>query len=103
MATYNTSDFRKGLKIQIEGTPYLMVEMNFRKPGKGNALYECRMKNLLRGTMLDRTYRAGQTLESADVSEFNAQYLYRQQDTFVFMNSTSYEQYELTKEQVGDA
>jgi elongation factor P len=103
VATYNTSDFRKGIKIQIEGIPYLMVEMNFRKPGKGNALYECRMKNLLRGTMLDRTYRAGQTLESADVSEFNAQYLYRQQDTFVFMNSTSYEQYELTKEQVGDA
>jgi elongation factor P len=103
VTTYNTSDFRKGLKIQIEGIPYLMVEMNFRKPGKGNALYECKMKNLLRGTMLDRTYRAGQTLEGADVSEFNAQFLYRQQDTFVFVNSTSYEQYELTKEQVGDA
>ena len=60
------------------------------------------MKNLLRGTMLDRTYRAGQTLEGADVSEFNAQYLYRQQDMFVFMNNHSYEQYELTKDQVGD-
>ena len=87
MTTYNTSDFRKGLKIQIDGVPYLMVEMNFRKPGKGNALYECKMKNLLRGTMLDRTYRAGQTLEDADVSEFDAQFLYRQQDTFVFMNN----------------
>ena len=51
MTTYNTSDFRKGLKIQIDGVPYLMVEMNFRKPGKGNALYECKMKNLVRGTM----------------------------------------------------
>ena len=49
MATYNTSDFRKGLKVQIDGVPYLMVEMNFRKPGKGNALYECKMKNLLEG------------------------------------------------------
>lgn len=103
MGVYNTSDFRKGIKIQIDGIPYLMVEMNFRKPGKGNALYECKMKNLLKGTMLDRTYRAGQTLEEADVSEFAAQYLYRQQDTFVFMNNISYEQYELSKEQVGDA
>ena len=64
----------KALKVQIDGVPYLMVEMNFRKPGKGNALYECKMKNLVRGTMLDRTYRAGQTLEGADVSEFDAQY-----------------------------
>ncbi len=103
MATYNTSDFRKGLKVQIDGVPYLMVEMNFRKPGKGNALYECKMKNLIRGTLLDRTYRAGQTLEAADVTEFTSQFLYRQMDTFVFMNITTYEQYELSKEQVGDA
>ncbi|MCI0492972.1 MAG: elongation factor P [Planctomycetes bacterium] len=103
MTTYNTSDFRKGLKVQIDGVPYLMVEMNFRKPGKGNALYECKMKNLIRGTLLDRTYRAGQTLEAADVTEFTSQFLYRQMDTFVFMNITTYEQYELSKEQVGDA
>lgn len=102
MSTYNTSDFRKGIKIQIDGIPYLMVEMNFRKPGKGTALYECRMKNLIRGTMLDRTYRAGQTLESADVAEFEAQYLYRQGENFVFMATGDYEQYELTAEQVGD-
>ena len=63
MGTYSTSDFRKGLKVQIEGIPYLMIEMNFRKPGKGNALYECKLRNLLRGTVMDKTYRAGQTLE----------------------------------------
>ena len=85
MTTYNTSDFSKGLKIQIDGVPYLMVEMNFRKPGKGNALYECKMKNLLRGTVVDRTYRRPDA-EAADVSEFTAQYLYRQLDTFVFMD-----------------
>src|SRR3954468_6460672 len=103
VTTYNTSDFRKGLKIQIDGVPYLMVEMNFRKPGKGNALYECKLKNLVRGTVVDRTYRAGQTLEMADVSEFTAQFLYRQQDTFVFMNVSTYEQYELSMEQVADS
>ena len=103
MATYKTSDFRKGLKVTINNEPWLMVEMNFRKPGKGNALYECKLKNLLRGTVVDRTYRAGQVLEEADVVEFAAQFLYRQQDMFVFMNNESYEQYELTKEQLGDA
>jgi elongation factor P len=103
VAVYTTSDFRKGLKIQIEGTPYLMVEMNFRKPGKGNALYECKLRNLLRGTVVDKTYRAGQTLESADVAEFNAQYLYKQGDTFVFMKNDDYEQYEMSAESVGDA
>jgi elongation factor P len=102
VTTYNTSEFKKGLKIQIDGVPYLMVEMNFRKPGKGTALYECKLKNLLRGTVVDRTYRAGQTLEGADVMEFTAQFLYRQQDMFVFMNTSTFEQYELTMEQVGD-
>ena len=85
MGTYKTSDFRKGLRIQIDGEPYLMVEMNFRKPGKGNALYECKMKNLVRGTTLTRTYKGGDTLESADVEETQCQYLYRQGETFVFM------------------
>lgn len=103
MGSYNTSDFRKGLKVQIDGVPYQMVEMNFRKPGKGAALYECKLRNLLRGTVVDRTYRAGQQLEEADVVEFTAEYLYRSGDSFVFMNSTDYEQYELSEEQVGDA
>jgi len=79
-----------------------MVEMNFRKPGKGNALYECKLKNLIRGTVTDKTYRAGQTVEAADVSEFTAQFLYKQGEGFIFMKSDDYEQYELTGEQIGD-
>ena len=102
MASYSTNEFRKGLKVQIDGTPYQMVEMNFRKPGKGTALYECKLKNLIRGTVTDRTYRAGQSLEAADVSEFTAQYLYRQGERFVFMNNDDYEQYELSQDQVGE-
>ncbi len=103
MGTYKTSDFRKGLKIQIDGEPYLMVEFNFRKPGKGAALYECKMKNLIRGSSLSRTYRGGETLESADVEEIACQFLYRQGDTFVFMNQTTFDQYELTAEQVDES
>lgn len=102
MATYNTSDFRKGLKVQIDGDPYLMFECNFVKPGKGNAFYKCKLRNLVRNTVLDRTYKGGESLESADVEEISVQYLYRQGDTFVFMDSTTYEQYELTAEQIDE-
>jgi elongation factor P len=100
--TYSTNEFRKGLKIQIDGIPFQMVEMNFRKPGKGNALYECKLKNLIRGTVTDKTYRAGQTVEAADVSEFSAQFLYKQGEGYIFMKSDDYEQYELTGDQIGD-
>lgn len=102
MAVYKTSEFRKGLKVQIDGEPYLMIEMNFVKPGKGNALYKCKLRNLLRNTVIDRTYKGGDSLEAADVEEIEVQFLYRQGDTFVFMDSKTFEQYELTAEQVGD-
>lgn len=80
-----------------------MIECNFVKPGKGNALYKCRMRNLIRNTVLDRTYKGGDTLESADINEIAAQFLYRQQDTFFFMDNESFEQYELSLDQVGDS
>jgi elongation factor P len=102
VGTYNTSEFRKGLKVQIDGEPYLMTECNFVKPGKGNAFYKCKLRNLLRGSMLDRTYKGGDTLETADIEEIDVQYLYRQVDTFVFMDNKSYEQYELSADQVDD-
>ena len=103
MASYSTSDFRKGLKVQIEGDPYLMIECNFVKPGKGQALYKCKLRNLIRGTVLDRTYKSGDSLEAADIEEVAVQYLYRQGDQFIFMHNVTYEQYELTLDQVDDA
>ena len=102
MASYKTNDFRKGLKVQIDGEPYLMFEMNFVKPGKGNAMYKCKLRNLIRNTVLDRTYKGGESLEAADVQEIGTQYLYRQGDTFVFMDNSTYEQYELSSAQVDD-
>lgn len=103
MATYNTSDLRKGLKIQLDGDPYLMIECNFVKPGKGQAMYKCRLKNLVKGTVIDRTWKSGDSVESADVEEIGSQYLYRQGDKYVFMDNSTFEQYELTADQVGDA
>jgi elongation factor P len=103
VATYNTSQFGKGLKVQMDGDPYLMIECLFVKPGKGQALYKCKLRNLVRNTVIDRTYKSGDSIEAADIEEIDAQYLYRQVDTFVFMDNKSYEQYELSKEQVDDA
>ena len=103
MASYNTSEFRRGLKVQLDGDPYIMIVCDFVKPGKGQALYKCKLRNLLRGTVLDRTYKSGDSLEAAEIEEIAAQFLYRQQDHFVFMDNESYEQYELTAEQVDEA
>jgi elongation factor P len=102
VASYNTSDFKRGLKVQIDGDPYLLVECNFVKPGKGNALYKCKLRNLVRNTMLERTLKGGDSLEAADVTEIAAQFLYRQQDTYVFMDNVNYEQYELSKVQTDE-
>ena len=99
---YKTSDFRKGLKVQINGEPFVMTSMEFKKPGKGSALYICKLKNLLRGTSLDRTYKGGDTLEEADIQETDVQYLYKSGDSFVFMDKVTFEQHELSAEQVGD-
>jgi len=102
VASYNTSDFRKGLKVQLDGDPYLMIECNFVKPGKGQAMYKCKLRNLIRNTVIDRTYKSGDSIDAADIHEFEAQYLYRQADQFVFMDNESYEQYELSAELVDE-
>jgi len=103
VASYNTSDFRKGLKVQIDGDPYLMIECNFVKPGKGQALYKCKLRHLIRNTVLDRTYKSGDSLDAADIEEIQAQFLYRQGEQFVFMEVNTYEQYELASDIVDDA
>lgn len=102
MPQINTGDFRKGIKVIVEGEPYDMMECNFVKPGKGQALYKCRIRNLLKGTILDRTYKSGDSLEAADVRKGDAQFLYRDANGYVFMDQESFEQYTMTAEAVGD-
>lgn len=103
MANYNTSDFRKGLKVQIDGNPYIMIECNFVKPGKGQALYKCKLRDLTRGTVLDRTYKSGDELEAADIHETDTTFLYEMGGTYYFMEKETFEQYELPKEMIDDA
>ena len=101
--TLTAGDLRKGLKLEIDGEPYLIVDFEFSKPGKGQALYRCRLRNMITGSQFDRTYRSGDKFISADLEEQEMQFLYRQGDGFHFMNTANYEQLELTLQQVGDA
>ena len=92
MPQINSSDFRKGLKVIVDGDPYDMLECEFRKPGKGQAMYRTKLRNLLSGKIIDITYRSGDSLEAADVRRTEGQYLYRDANGYVFMDNETYEQ-----------
>ena len=100
---YNASDLRKGLKIQIDREPYVIIDFQFSKPGKGQALYRCKLRNMISGITVDRTYRSVDTFEPADLEERKMQYLYRQENEYYFMDVENYEQSVLNDEQIGDA
>ena len=100
---YNASDLRKGLKLQLDGEPYIITDFQFSKPGKGQSLYRCKLKNMITGLTIDRTYRSGDTFETADLDERTMQYLYSQEKEFCFMDVENYEQTFLNEEQVGEA
>ncbi len=102
MANISTSDFRKGIKVLLDGEPYEMLECNFVKPGKGQALYKTRLRNLLKGTILDRTYRSGDGLEAADVHRSDGSYSYRDGENFYFLDNDTFEQYALSAAICGD-
>ncbi len=96
-------ELRKGAKLEIDGDPYLIVDFEFSKPGKGQALYRCRLRNMITGAQFDRTYRSGDKFTAADLEEQEMQYLYNDGEKYHFMNTSNYEQIEMSPEQVGDA
>ncbi|MBI9074672.1 MAG: elongation factor P [Desulfatibacillum sp.] len=99
----NAGELRKNTKLMIEGDPYVMLEVQFVKPGKGVAFYKCKMRNLMTGSLLERTYRSGDTFEPAALDERKMQYQYAQGDEYYFMDTKNYEQVMLTAEAVSDA
>jgi elongation factor P len=99
---YEASDLRKGLKIQIDGDPYVIVDFSFVKPGKGQALYKCRLKNLISGAQFDRNYRSGDRFEPANLEEQQMEFLYKEGDQYCFMNTSNYEQVYMDDSHVGD-
>lgn len=102
MPQINAGDFRKGIKVIHEGKPYEMIECNFVKPGKGQALYKTRIRNLLTGTSLDITYRSGDSLEEADIRNSDGLYSYFDGTDYIFMDNESFEQVSLSAEVCGD-
>jgi elongation factor P len=99
---YSASDLRKGLKVQIDGEPYIITEFDFSKPGKGQALYRTKMRNMITGNQFTQTYRSNDKFEKPDLEERTMQFLYSQGDEFHFMDTSSYDQIFITREQLGD-
>jgi elongation factor P len=97
-----TTDIRKGLKIQIDGVPFHVVEHQFVKPGKGQSFTRCRIRNLTNGNVVERTWKSGESVELADVESRKMTYSWAESDTYVFMETTTGEQIHVEKNKLGD-
>ncbi|MEI6108747.1 MAG: elongation factor P [Actinomycetes bacterium] len=99
----STNDLKNGLVLNIEGQLWNVVEFQHVKPGKGPAFVRTKLKNILTGKVVDKTFNAGVSVETADVDKRNMQYLYRDGDGWIFMDLQTFEQYTLSDAIVGDA
>jgi elongation factor P len=102
MASYNTNEFRGGLKILLDGDPYTIVENEFVKPGKGQAFNRVRVRNLKTGRVIERTFKSGDSVEAADIFELEVQYLYTDGEFWHFMHPDTFEQHAVSKAAMGD-
>lgn len=98
----STNDFRTGLTIEVDGEIYTVVEFQHVKPGKGSAFVRSKLKNLRTGAVIERTFRAGEKVPRAHLERKEMQYLYREGDSYVFMDNETYDQVSLTAEQLGE-
>jgi len=99
---YTSADLRKGLKITIDNEPYIITAFDFAKPGKGQALYRTKMKNMITGSTLDRTYRSGESFEPANLEDRVMTYLYKEDNHYTFMDSQTFEQVSIDESTLGD-
>lgn len=99
---YTASDLRKNLKIEIDGEPYVITDFEFSKPGKGQSLYRCRLKNMVTGNAFDKTYRSNDKFKKAPLEERTMQFLYSQGEEYHFMDNKSYDQIVIMADQLGD-
>ena len=97
---YSTTDFRKNLKIEINGEPFVIVESQHVKPGKGVAFVKTRIKSLISGRVLDKTYRSGEKVGKPNLEEREMQYLYIEDPHYVFMDNKTYEQVRISKDAI---
>ncbi len=102
MANYSTNEFKNGLKIMLDNDPCSIIENEVVKPGKGQAFNRVRLKNLKTGRVIEKTFKSGDTVESADVMDIDMQYLYNDGEFWHFMNPSSFEQVSASESAVGD-
>lgn len=98
-----TDMFRKKLKVEIDGDPWIMLDVNHVRPGKGQGFVRTKMRNMIHGTVIERTYKSGENLPQATVEEKEMQYLYKSGNEYAFMDSGTYEQIVLSPEMLGDS
>lgn len=98
---YSTTDFRKGLKVEIGGEPFVIVDFQHVKPGKGGAFVRTRLKSLVSGNVIDPTFRSGDRVDKPDLEEREMQFLYEAGGEFHFMETQNFEQLFLTADQLG--
>ena len=96
-------DLRPGMKIELDGAPYVVLTYQWVKPGKGGAFSRTKLRNLKTGAIVDRTFRSEEKLPPAGVEEHQAQFLYQDGEAYHFMNTATYDQFFLTPERVGEA
>lgn len=99
---YENADFKKGLKIMVEGAPYTILDFQHVKPGKGNQFTRTKMRNLLTGQLLERTFKSGERFEVPDVAHREMSFLYKDETGYTFMDKENYEQILMTPDVVGD-
>ena len=99
----DTSSFRNGLKIELDGEPYTITYFQHVKPGKGGAFVRTKVKSLKTGKVVDKRFRAGEKVELADIDERRMQYLYKDGESLVFMDNETYDQTPFSAEVVGEA
>ena len=95
-------DIAKNKKILIDGVPYNVTDAEFVKPGKGRAIYRLKLRNLYDGSTLDRTFHSGEKVDEAPISQLEGQYLYKEDDHYIFMNTETFEQFHVPKAVMGD-
>ena len=102
MATFSTNEFRGGMKIMLDGEPCSIIENEFVKPGKGQAFNRVKIRKLLSGKVLEKTFKSGETVEAADVVDMDMAYLYNDGEFWHFMNNDTFEQLAADAKAVGD-
>lgn len=102
MPQVSTNEFRAGLKVEIDGEPYTMVTNEFVKPGKGQPFNRTKLKHLMTGRTIERTFKSGERIELADVHESKMRMLYTDADSAVFMDDTTYDQISVSFGVIGD-